>query len=322
MARAACIGEVVRTESRGLSSDTIASLPSVNYKTQMETMIWVLLFPLILQVSPASLILMEELAYVHAAHLDLDTSTSFFSVYDGHGGLGSALNMETLVATVERRDTPLEVIYSKELHMPRCRTHKYLSIQKEKENKSKAFCMRQPWWIPQNLRLLMLHIVLILRLRSHGCEPCLRTSGLFCALPRFANQALFSLFSLLEGRERSRRSSLSGRRLCFVKREPGFDIQDKLRNTRPTLSNSDLFICKCHKFLTPSRPLIYGSTYTRYMKSIEFPSVSKDFANLQFSMTRIQGTRRSTGLIMRNRQRLLDGWIINRMLWKSSNPNM
>ncbi|KAI8014666.1 Haloacid dehalogenase-like hydrolase domain-containing protein [Camellia lanceoleosa] len=28
------LGEVVRTESRGLSSDTIASLPSVNYKTQ------------------------------------------------------------------------------------------------------------------------------------------------------------------------------------------------------------------------------------------------------------------------------------------------
>ena len=77
-------------------------------------------------------------------------------------------------------------------------------------------------------RLVMLHIVLVLRLRSPGCEPCLRTSGLFCALPRFANQALFSLFSLLRGRERSRRSSLSGRRLRFVvvghfsRLEPGF----------------------------------------------------------------------------------------------------
>ena len=59
----------------------------------------------------------------------------------------------------------------------------------------------------------MLHIVLVLRLRSPGCEPCLRTSGLFCAFPRFANQALFSL---PEGRERSRRSSLNGRGLRFV----------------------------------------------------------------------------------------------------------
>ena len=62
----------------------------------------------------------------------------------------------------------------------------------------------------------MLHIVLVLMLRSLGCEPRLRTSGLFCALPRFANQVLFPLFSLLEGRERSRRPSLSGRRLRFV----------------------------------------------------------------------------------------------------------
>ncbi|KAL7218477.1 hypothetical protein ACSBR2_011689 [Camellia fascicularis] len=46
----------------------------------------------------------------HAAHLDLDTSTSSFSVYDGHGGFGSALNMETLVAAAERRNTPLETI--------------------------------------------------------------------------------------------------------------------------------------------------------------------------------------------------------------------
>ena len=65
-------------------------------------------------------------------------------------------------------------------------------------------------------RLVMLHIVLVLRLRSPGYEPCLWTSGLFCALPRFANQARFSLFSLPEGRERSRRSSLNGRRLHFV----------------------------------------------------------------------------------------------------------
>ena len=34
-------------------------------------------------------------------------------------------------------------------------------------------------------------------------------------MPRFANQALFSLFSLPEGRERSRRLSLSGRRPFF-----------------------------------------------------------------------------------------------------------
>ena len=65
-------------------------------------------------------------------------------------------------------------------------------------------------------RSVMLHIVLVLRFQSLGCEPCLRTSGLFRALPQFANQALFSLFSLPEGRERSRRSSLNGRRLHFV----------------------------------------------------------------------------------------------------------
>ncbi|GMP27643.1 hypothetical protein CsSME_00003538 [Camellia sinensis var. sinensis] len=65
-------------------------------------------------------------------------------------------------------------------------------------------------------RLVMLHIVLVQRFQSLGREPCLRTSGLFHTLPRFANQALFSLFSLPEGRERSRRSSLSGRRLHFV----------------------------------------------------------------------------------------------------------
>ncbi|GMP84648.1 hypothetical protein CsSME_00038097 [Camellia sinensis var. sinensis] len=62
----------------------------------------------------------------------------------------------------------------------------------------------------------MLHIVLVQRFQSLGCEPCLQTSELFHALPRFANQALFSLFSLLEGRERSHRSSFSGRRLRFV----------------------------------------------------------------------------------------------------------
>jgi len=77
-------------------------------------------------------------------------------------------------------------------------------------------------------RLVMLHIVLVLRLRSLGCVPCLQTSGLFCALPRFANQALFSLFSLPEGRERSRKSYLSGCRLRFLvvghfsRLEPGF----------------------------------------------------------------------------------------------------
>ena len=65
-------------------------------------------------------------------------------------------------------------------------------------------------------RLVMLHIVLVQRFRSLGRELCLRTTGLFHALPRFANQALCSLFSLPEGRERSRRSSLSGRRLRFV----------------------------------------------------------------------------------------------------------
>ncbi|KAF5933761.1 hypothetical protein HYC85_029932 [Camellia sinensis] len=63
---------------------------------------------------------------------------------------------------------------------------------------------------------VILHIVLVQKFQSLGCEPCLRTSGLFCALPRFANQAPFSLFSRPEGRERSRRSSLSGRRLRFV----------------------------------------------------------------------------------------------------------
>ncbi|KAF5931962.1 hypothetical protein HYC85_028133 [Camellia sinensis] len=62
----------------------------------------------------------------------------------------------------------------------------------------------------------MLHIVLVRKSRSLGCEPCLRTFGLFHALPRFTNQALLSLFSLPKGRERSRRPSLSGRRLRFV----------------------------------------------------------------------------------------------------------
>ena len=65
-------------------------------------------------------------------------------------------------------------------------------------------------------RSVMLHIVLVLEFQSLGYEPCFRTSGLFYALPRFANQVPFSLFSLPKGRERSRRPSLSGRRLRFV----------------------------------------------------------------------------------------------------------
>ncbi|KAF5932156.1 hypothetical protein HYC85_028327 [Camellia sinensis] len=65
-------------------------------------------------------------------------------------------------------------------------------------------------------RSVMLYIVLVLRFQSLGCKPCLRTSGLFCALPQFANQVLFSSFSLPEGMERSRRPSLSGRRLHFA----------------------------------------------------------------------------------------------------------
>ena len=62
-------------------------------------------------------------------------------------------------------------------------------------------------------RSVVVHIVIVLRFQSLGYEPCLRTSGLFCALPRFANQILFSL---PEGRERSRRPSLNGRRLRFM----------------------------------------------------------------------------------------------------------
>ena len=59
--------------------------------------------------------------------------------------------------------------------------------------------------------------MLVLRFQSLGCESCLRASGLFfCALSRFTNQVLFSLFSLSERRERSHRSSLSDRRLRFV----------------------------------------------------------------------------------------------------------
>ncbi|KAF5931836.1 hypothetical protein HYC85_028007 [Camellia sinensis] len=77
-------------------------------------------------------------------------------------------------------------------------------------------------------RLVIFHIALVQKFQSPGCKPCLRTSGLFHALPRFANQALFYLFSLPEGREKSCRSSLSGRRLRFVvvghfsRLEPGF----------------------------------------------------------------------------------------------------
>ena len=43
-------------------------------------------------------------------------------------------------------------------------------------------------------RSVIVHIVLVLEFQSLGCEPCLRTSGLFYDLPRFANQARFSLF--------------------------------------------------------------------------------------------------------------------------------
>ncbi|GMP46632.1 hypothetical protein CsSME_00014702 [Camellia sinensis var. sinensis] len=81
-------------------------------------------------------------------------------------------------------------------------------------------------------RSVMLHIVLVLRLRSLGCEPCLRTSGLFCALPWFANRVFFSLFSLPKGRKRSRRPSLSGRRLRimvvghFSRLEPSFQFSE------------------------------------------------------------------------------------------------
>ncbi|CAL5346183.1 unnamed protein product [Camellia sinensis] len=48
-------------------------------------------------------------------------------------------------------------------------------------------------------RLVMLHIVLVLRFQSFGCEPCLQTSGLLRALPRFTNQARFSLFLFQKG---------------------------------------------------------------------------------------------------------------------------
>ena len=77
-------------------------------------------------------------------------------------------------------------------------------------------------------RSVILHIALVQKFQSPGCTPCLRTSGLFRALPRFANQALFSLFSLPEGRERSPRPSLGGRRRRFMvighffRLEPGF----------------------------------------------------------------------------------------------------
>ena len=77
-------------------------------------------------------------------------------------------------------------------------------------------------------RSVILHFALVQKFQSLGCEPCFQTSGLFCDLPRFANLALFSLLSLFEGRERSRRSSLSGRRPRFVvvghfaRLEPGF----------------------------------------------------------------------------------------------------
>ncbi|THG06191.1 hypothetical protein TEA_019776 [Camellia sinensis var. sinensis] len=36
------------------------------------------------------------------------THPHLLCVYDGHGGFGSALNIETLVAAAERRNTPLE----------------------------------------------------------------------------------------------------------------------------------------------------------------------------------------------------------------------
>ncbi|KAL7238289.1 hypothetical protein ACSBR2_004404 [Camellia fascicularis] len=48
-------------------------------------------------------------------------------------------------------------------------------------------------------RLVMLHVALVQRFQSLGCEPCLRTSGLFCTFPRFANQTRFSLFLFLKG---------------------------------------------------------------------------------------------------------------------------
>ena len=47
-------------------------------------------------------------------------------------------------------------------------------------------------------RLVMLHIVLVLKFQSLSCEPCLRTSGLFCALPRIANPVPYSPSSLPE----------------------------------------------------------------------------------------------------------------------------
>ena len=101
-------------------------------------------------------------------------------------------------------------------------------------------------------RSVMLHIVLVQKFQSLGCEPCLQTSGLFHTLPRFANQAPFSLFSLPEGRERARRSSLSSRRLRFVvvghfsRLEPGFRF---FRSQRPCASVRDrLTISYCSSF--------------------------------------------------------------------------
>ena len=83
-------------------------------------------------------------------------------------------------------------------------------------------------------RSVMMHIVLVLRLQGLSREPCLRTSGLFCTLLRFANQVLFSLFSLPEGRERSCRPSLSGRRRRFMVVGHFFRLEPSFRFSEPS----------------------------------------------------------------------------------------
>ena len=119
---------------------------------------------------------------------------------------------------------------------------------------------------------MILHIVLIQKFQSLGCEPCLRTSGLFCALPRFANQALFSLFSLPEGRERSRRPSLSGRRLLFVVVDHCSRLETIFRFSEPSvvrLGSGPLNFLRLARFLDSLNLLNLRFSFLRKLEPFE-----------------------------------------------------
>ena len=118
-------------------------------------------------------------------------------------------------------------------------------------------------------RSVIAHVVLVLRLRSFDREAYLRTSGLFRALPRFANQVLFSL---PEGRERFRRPSLSGRRLLFVVVDHCSRLETIFRFSEPSvvrLGSGPLNFLRLARFLDSLNLLNLRFSFLRKLEPFE-----------------------------------------------------